>query len=144
MVREIFTLTKTRQDILSSLFQKPHTISQLSKILGLGRTTISHHLFFLKNKGLIREEKPKKTLGNPIFIHFNIPKKAKPLIIKIIDYIEGLRKKGKPPSTKEKIMDGIDSLNKEDFETAYTILELYRCVGIVITHEGIKLKNQLK
>ncbi len=143
MKKRFEEITKTRQDILTNLLKKSQTISELSKRIGCGRTTIYHHLNKLKQKGLIKEEPTKKTHGNPVIIHFDIPKKARESILKVINYVEDLRRKRKAPSTKEKIiMD--TGLNEEDFNLAYHILELYRGIGIVITNEGIKLKKSLK
>lgn len=143
MTRETYNLTKTRQDILSELLKRPQNITELSNNTKLGRATIYHHLNHLKSINLIREEIQHKIHGNPVLIYFNIPDNLKNSIIKIIDYVENLRKnKHKAPSTKEKIKNDLN-MSDNDFELAYDILDLYRGVGILITKEGYKLKKFL-
>ena len=89
-----------RGKILSLVHIKPRTISELSKETGLGRTTIYHHLEYLKKNNLIFEDKQIKKQGQPVIIATTKADTFPLSIIKAIEKLTGYEKEMKKKSKK--------------------------------------------
>lgn len=82
-----------RAKILTLVKEKPMTIREIQRAVGLGRTTVYHHLDHLEKNGLITRKKETKQSGQPVFIYAT--KKAKPISLKNIERMEKLLEKFK-------------------------------------------------
>ncbi|MEO2116808.1 MAG: winged helix-turn-helix domain-containing protein [Methanocaldococcus sp.] len=75
-----FLFSKTKIEILKKLNERNYTISELSKILGKSKSTISEHLNTLYEMGLVDKERHSK------WVYYKITNKGK----KVLENLEAL------------------------------------------------------
>ena len=75
-----FLFSKTKIEILKKLNERNYTVSELSKILGKSKSTISEHLNALYKMGLVDKESHSK------WVYYKITTKGK----KVLENLEAL------------------------------------------------------